>query len=181
MNVHLLAHFHDRTNLTVLLRIHHHKRLRDIALVQVIDLLGDLGCQLLVLEPAAVRVRVDHQTGVHHRVLILREMNHRLLELEAVRLYPLTDRIQTLNRLHLVRRTDTRTHQYMPAVDPVTFLLDELDDMVSVLRLHDTAHALGVVQVKSHLRKLRHQLSLTDKTQLTAAFGTLRIFRVQTR
>ena len=68
----------------------------------------------------------------------------------------------------------------MPAVDSLSFLLDELDDVIAVLRLHNTADAFGVVEVKRHIRKLRHQLSATHKTQFTASLGTLRVLRVQT-
>ena len=47
----------------------------------------------------------------------------------------------------------------MAAVDALAFLLDELDDMVPVLGLYDTAHAFGVVEVKRHLGELADELS----------------------
>ena len=163
MDIRFFLYPHDSTHLAILGLIHHHKRLRHIAFFQVIDLLRDLGRQILVLEPTATRIGVDHQAGVHHRVLILRETDNRLLEKQTIGYNTLPNRIQTLQCIHLIGRADARTHQDVAAVDTLPFLLDELDDMIAVLRLHDTTHALGVIEVKRHIRKFRHQLATTDK------------------
>ena len=69
----------------------------------------------------------------------------------------------------------------MPAVDSLAVLLYQLDDMVAVLRLHNAAHFLRVVQAERHIRKLRHQLSATYKSQLTAVLRALGVLRVEPR
>ena len=159
VHIGLLRYPHDSAYLTVLRGIHHHEGLRHLAFVEVIDLLGDLRREVLVLKAAAAGVGVDHQTGVHHGVLILREADDRLLKLNTVRLDELAYGVQPLDGVDLIRGADTRTEEDMAAVDALAFLLDELDDMVSVFGLHDTAHAFGIVEVKSHLGELADELS----------------------
>ena len=179
VNIRLLGYTHDRAHLAVLGLIHHHERLRYVAFIEAVDLLGNLWCQILVLETTATRIGVDHQTGIHHGVLILRETNNGLLELNTVRHDQVTNTVQTLDSLDLVRRADTRTKEYMTAVDTLAFLLDELDDMIAVLGLHDAAHTFRVIEVKRHFRELAYQLTATDKAQFSTALGTLRIFRIE--
>ena len=70
VDIRFLLQSYDRTHLPVLGLIHHHEGLRDLAFIQRVDLLGNLRCQVLVLKPTASGVRVDHQSGIHHRVLI---------------------------------------------------------------------------------------------------------------
>ena len=93
----------------------------------------------------------------------------------------MTDTIQTLNSADFIRGTDTRSKQYMPAVDAFAFFLNELDDMIAVFGLDDTTHTFGVIEVKSHLSELAYELPLAYKTQLTTSFGTLRVFRIESR
>ena len=68
----------------------------------------------------------------------------------------------------------------MAAVDTVSTLLDQLDDMVTILRLYDLGDTFRVFQVERDVRKLRQQLCLAHETQLTTSRRRTRIFRVQT-
>ena len=84
MYVHFPLDPNDSAYLAVLLLIHHHEGLRNRSFLQVIDLLGYLRREFLVFEPTATGIRIDHQSGIHHGVLVFRETNHGLLELQTV-------------------------------------------------------------------------------------------------
>lgn len=68
----------------------------------------------------------------------------------------------------------------MAAVDTVSTLLDQLDDMVTILRLYDLGDTFRVFQVERDVRELRQQLCLAHETQFTTSRRRTRIFRVQT-
>ena len=181
MYIRFLLHFHDSAHLSVLGLIHHHKGLGHISFFERVDLFGYLRRQVLILELTTAGIGVDHQTGTHHRVLIFRETNNRLFKLQTIGHDQLADGIQTLDGIHLVRSADARPQKDMTTVDTFAFFLDQLDNMVAVLGLHNAAHAFRVIEVKRHFRELRHQLSFAHKSQFTAALGALRIFGIQTR
>ena len=71
VHIGFLGHTHYGTHFAVLGLVHHHKRLRHLALIERINLLGYFGRQILILKPAASRILVNHQTGVHDGILVL--------------------------------------------------------------------------------------------------------------
>ena len=171
MHIGFLAQTHDGAHFFVALLVHHHKRCGDVSLLHRIDLLGNLGCKVLVLKACATRVRVGHHTCIHSGVLVLRIADNRLLKGYLARLDFLTDSIQPVDRIDLVVGTDARAKQDMAAVDTLAFFLNQLDNVVAVLGLHDTRHFLGVVEIERHISKLTDQLSTPDEAQFTATFG----------
>ena len=97
----------DGADLAVLLLVHHNERLRYIAFIHVIYLFGDLRREVLILEPTAARIGVDHQSGIHHGVLVFRETYHGLLELDTICQDELTNTVEPLDGVHFVRCADT--------------------------------------------------------------------------
>ena len=71
VNICFLLHPHDRADFAVLGLIHHHEGLLDVALLQSVYLPCDLRCQILVFKLTAAGIGIDHQTAVHHGVLVL--------------------------------------------------------------------------------------------------------------
>ncbi len=65
----------------------------------------------------------------------------------------------------------------MAGVDTVAALLYKLNDMETVLRFNYLGNLLGVVEVKCHRGKLRHELSAAEKTCFATAnsLGRLRV------
>ena len=108
MDIRLPFYTHNSAHLAIFRLVHHYKRLRHLTFIQIINLLCYLRCKVLVFELAASGIRIDHQTGVHYRILVLREMDYRLLKLNAIRFYQLPDTIQPLDGIYFVRRTDSR-------------------------------------------------------------------------
>ena len=181
VHIRLVLELDNRAHLFVLRRIHHFERLGYVSLLHPVDLLGYLGRQILVLELRCACVRVGHQSRVHGGVLVLRIQDDRLLKRQTVCTYGLGYTVQPMDSIDLVGSRHARLEQYMPAVDSLAVLLYQLDDMVAVLRLHNAAHFLRVVQAERHIRKLRHQLSATYKPQLTAVLRALGVLRVEPR
>ena len=178
---HFGLEFDDSHHLLVLGLVHHHKRRTDLTHVHVVYLPCHLGRKVLVLELRRTVHFVAHQARVHHRVLVLRELGHGRLKRSFAAAAHVGDSVQTTYGLVFVGIGDTRLEKNVAAIDTLTFLLDKLDDMIAILGLHNTTHALGVGQVESHFGKLRHQLTFAHKTQLAAAFGRLGILTVEAR
>ena len=174
-----LGYTNDSAYFAILGLIHHNEGLRYISLIEIVYLFGYFRSQILVLKSAAACVGVDHQSCVHDRILVFRKTNYCLLELQAVLDYLITDTIESLDGIYLIGGADTRSQKDMTTVDAFAFLLYELDDVISVLRLDDTRYAFGIIEVKGHICKFAHQLSFSHKAQFTSSFSTLRVFRIE--
>ena len=71
------------------------------------------------------------------------------------------DRVETQLALLDGLGRDTRLAQDVTHVHLVASLVDELDDVVAKLRLHNLRHLLRVGETKSDIGKLRHPLGAT--------------------
>ena len=68
----------------------------------------------------------------------------------------------------------------MTTLDLVTALVDELDDMITELRLHNLGNLLRVGQVECHVGKRWVQHTSTDIIHLSTHAGRTRVFTIQT-
>ena len=181
MDIGLVLELDDGAHLFVLGGVNHHKRLGYVTFLHRIDLLGHLGGQILVLELRSTGVRVGHQSGVHHGVLVFGVPDDSLLKAHAVHANEFGYGVEARQGVDLVGGRYTRLEQYVPAIDSFAMFLDELDDMVAILRLDYTAYFLRIIQAERYIGKLRHELSSAYEAQLAAMLGRLGVLGVETR
>ena len=92
----------------------------------------------------ALIVLVHHEALVVARVFVGGEVGCGVLEGELAGLDVGVDRIQARGSLLEFSVRDLGAEQDVAAIDSVATLLDQLDDVVAILRLHNVRNALGV-------------------------------------
>ena len=169
---------HQYAHLFILRAIHHHEGFGHFAFIQGIDLTSYLRWQLLVFKFTCTGIHVCHQTATHHRILILRELRHSSLKWHTAIHHQYSNRIQLSNRLHLIIYRYARAQQDMTTIHALAFFLNQLDDMIAILCLHNARYAFGVIHVECYICKFAHQLTFTHKAQLSTSLSRLRILRI---
>ena len=129
----------------------HLEGLRHLSYLQRVDDTCHVLRQILHLElrrTSALR-RVGHQTVVVTRVLVIGDIGGSLLEGKFLGPQIVADRVEAHDSLTDSLIADNRLAQNMTHVHLVAALVNELDDMIAELRLHNLRYLLRVGQSKS--------------------------------
>lgn len=152
----------------VAFRVFHDERPGDLTDFHPVDLQGNLLGEVGHLELSRARTLIYHHAAIVARILILRvdddilECEFLVVDVGPYRVEPLPGLIEVIGR-NLGAQKD------VAAIDAVAALLDELDDMESILRLDNLGHLFRVVEVEGYCSKFGIERGAAYESELSAA------------